>query len=163
MCNIRKLDLKTNIVSTVLGMPGQCGSRSDGPAMYTNIGWPLASGPQLGIAFFGNDLFFADIGKGSIRKLSSTTGNVTTVCTANRPIALAIDSSGTIFFSEQGAFDVKKCTMAGVVSPVAGGTQAYVDGPAGTAQFLNPCVSYTSAQLHYVLPSASCPHMIFYS
>ena len=150
MCSLRKLDIVNNTVSLVLGVPGQCGVLGDGqPALQTNLGWPSASGPQLGIAFFGNDLFFADLGGNAIRMLNSSSGNVTKVCTASRPLAVAIDASGTIFFIEAGTFSVKRCTMAGTVTAVAGGVpnaaaasgQGYIDGPAAVALFKNPTVS----------------------
>ena len=152
---IRKVDISTGIISTVAGT-GTCGYNGDGIlATNAQICAPSA------MAFDGNgDLYFTDRGNNRIRKLTISTGIITTVAgtgtfgyngdgilatnaTLSAPNDVAFDSSGNLFIADWQNSRVRKVDMGtGIISTIAGtGTAGYNgDGIAATiAQITSPC------------------------
>ncbi len=152
---IRKVDLSTGLISTIAGT-GTCGYNGDGIlATSAQICVPSA------IAFDGNgDLYFTDRGNNRIRKITISTGIISTVAgtgtngyngdgiaaTAaqlSNPNDVAFDANGNLFIADWLNSRVRKVDMStGIINTIAGtGTAGYNgDGIAATtAQLGGPC------------------------
>jgi kumamolisin len=97
--------------------------------------------PNAIVADGSNNLYVADIGNNSIRKITASTRAVSTFATGfNAPNGIAIDSSGNLYVADSGNNVIKKITSGGSVSILAGasGTAGYVNGSGAAAEFNNP-------------------------
>ena len=115
---IRKITA-AGIVSTVAGLAGTSGS-SDSPLRF--------NGPR-GIAAVGTDLYVADTGNHTIRKITAA-GTVSTFAGFNGPMGIV--AVGTdLYVADTGNHTIRKITAAGTVSTVAGlaGTSGATDIP----------------------------------
>ncbi|HXC05898.1 MAG TPA: T9SS type A sorting domain-containing protein, partial [Bacteroidia bacterium] len=119
---IRRIDLSTGILSTVAGSRYGIGHSGDGGlASAAKVWYPSA----LAIDFTGN-VFFADENNDRVRKISASTGIITTVAgngvfadngdggtatsaSVSHPIGLALDHNGTLYVSDS-TFSVRKIT-----------------------------------------------------
>ena len=148
---IRKIVLATQTVSTLAGFAGKAGS-DDG----TGAG-ALFDDPQ-GVASDGaGNLFVADSGNHTIRRVVLATGVVTTLAgdpttpgsddgagsaaQFNTPVALVCDGAGNLFVADSGNHTIRKVAIADrVVTTVAGspGIPGSADGMAATARFDTP-------------------------
>jgi len=145
-----RLVTQGGVVTTIAGRAGYNGS-TDGTG--TNA---LFSGPY-GIAVDGaGDVYVADTGNDTIRKLTLNGGVWTTTTFAGQahsggivdgignnarfalPRAIVVDSLGNIYLADQET--IRVVTPAGVVSTVAGmnGVLGSADGKGGNARFDNP-------------------------
>jgi sugar lactone lactonase YvrE len=151
---LRKVSASTGQISTVAGN-GTAGYNGDGIAA-TNAEFSGLDGIAVDSA--GN-IFVADYSNNRIRKVSASTGLISTVAgtgvggfngdgiTAisaelNSPFGVALDSSGNIYISDLGNERIRKVSVStGLISTVAGiGTPGYNgDGIAATsAEFYFP-------------------------
>lgn len=138
-------------VSTFVGTPGNVGGVDSGNASGAAVSFNRVQGPVLDSA--GN-LYVADYGGGTIRKITSS-GTVSTVAgTAGtsgntdatgaaarflRPSGVAVDSAGNLYIADSGNHRIRKITSAGVVTTLAGTNQGSADGAGATvAGFSNP-------------------------
>jgi kumamolisin len=87
-------------------------------------------------------LYMSDEGNNAIRKIDTSTGQVSTLSTGSPalsdPKGIGVDSSGNIFVADTGNNVIRKITQAGAVSTFAGSssfTAGFADG-AGTTQAL---------------------------
>ena len=148
---IRKLDTAGNI-TTIAGTGTQGFSGDGGPATAATLDSP--QGVALDSA---NNLYIADTHNHRVRKLTVSTGILTTIAgttpgfsgdnalaTAaqlNLPIALALDASNNLYFADTGNHRIRKISAAGIISTVAGtGTQGFSgdSGPAISATIDSP-------------------------
>ena len=146
---IRKIDMKTGIVTTVLGN-GQQGSNGDGgPATEASILLPDA----MGLDVHGN-LYVGEKGGYRVRKVDAETGIVTTLVgtgvpgfgdegvpgadsPCNSPEGnIVADPDGTMLWSDCSGRVRKYDGRTGTVTTVAGGTSVHDGGPA-TQGFLS--------------------------
>lgn len=134
-------------VTTIAGAAPRAGS-ADGAGSAALFNHPTG----LAHDNAGN-LYVADTGNATIRKI---TGNqVTTIAGAagqtgaadgtgsaarfNRPLGVAADVLGNIFVADSSNYLVRRVTPAGMVGTYAGsGQEGYLDGPALSAQFMEP-------------------------
>ena len=139
---IRKIS-PTGAVST---LAGSTYGFADGAGSVAKFSYPnsIALDPS------GN-VYVADINNHMIRKIS-TAGNVTTlagstagysdglgtVARFNSPYGIVIDNSGNIYVADIGNQKIRKMTVSGQVSTIAGTTFGFADGNATTAQFSSP-------------------------
>jgi formylglycine-generating enzyme required for sulfatase activity/sugar lactone lactonase YvrE len=146
---IRKIT-SGGVVTTLAGAAGSEGS-ADGigsAARFTN---------PAGVAVDNAGIIYvADASNGTIRKVTSS-GVVTTVAGAPRsvpawldgigstarfsvPWCIAVDSSGTLYVTEQGNNTVRKITIGGVVTTIAGvaGGAGSANGTGSVARFAWP-------------------------
>lgn len=148
---IRKIDLATRVVTTLAGSDGAEGS-SDGFSSAARFFDPF------GIAADGaGNLYVADAGNHTIRKVVVATGEVTTFAgvagspgAANgvgntarfrTPIGLALDSSGSLFVADAGNATIRRIELATrVVTTLAGlaGFPGSADGTGAVARFREP-------------------------
>lgn len=143
---IRKINLDTNIITTVVGT-GVAGATGDavpgnpssGVATQATLNKPTG----LTIAPDGT-MFIADSSNGRIRRVRD--GIITTVVSGLAyPTGVAVAPDGAVFFSEFDAQYIKKLSTSSVVSIAVGtgdqtgGTWPYGDGgPGPSAQLLRP-------------------------
>lgn len=144
---IRRID-PDGTVSTLAGLAGSAGS-ADGngaAARFRGI-------YQLAFASDGN-LYLADSGNHTVRRITLA-GDVTTIAgqsgtaafadgngaTArfNSPAGIASGGSGILYVADSGNNRIRQVTLAGDVSPVAGGSSAgWIDGDVAAARFNYP-------------------------
>ena len=150
---IRKINAATGVITTIAGT-GFGGYNLDGIAATTsNLKNPF------GLALNRNgDLFIADKSNHRIRKISKTTGLISTVAgtgTANfsgdgsssitasisKPLFLTFDKNGNLFFVDADNFRIRKITTStDIISTVAGtGVAGYqADGALATLTNISP-------------------------
>lgn len=135
---IRKVTAATGIITTVAG-PGTIGYPSDGGLATSTI----LNGPKCVAVDSGGNFYFTDNNIFSsnsclIRKVSATTGIITTVAgfgtsgysgdgglatsaQLGNPTGIAVDNSGNIYFADSGNQVIRKVTAAtGIITTVAG-------------------------------------------
>jgi sugar lactone lactonase YvrE len=145
---IRKVS-PTGVVTTIAGAAG-IGGATDGPGRTALFNQPggVAVDPA-------GDVYVADTGNDTIRKISAA-GQVSTVAgtplmpgslngpgtTAlfNAPEGITIDSAGNLYVADSGNNTIRKITSAGVVTTLAGtpGTAGAQDGTGAAARFNGP-------------------------
>ncbi|HWC96215.1 MAG TPA: IPT/TIG domain-containing protein [Candidatus Sulfopaludibacter sp.] len=123
---VRKVD--THGIITTFAGNGTLGNSGDGgPAVNAEFFYPVA------IAVDGpGNVYIADAGNGSIRKVD-TSGTISTYAAPfGDPAGLAIDSAGNLYVSGRDCF-VHKVTPGGTVSTIAGTGGAGFAGDGGPA------------------------------
>ena len=149
---VRMINATTNTISTVAGMGGHQGYTGDsGPATAATLNGP--SGLAMDAA---GDLYIADTGNNVIRKLTISTGIITTIAgtgapgytgdsglataaTLDTPWGLAFASNGTLYFADLANNAIRSISPAGIISTVVGtGAKGFNgDGGPATAAVLN--------------------------
>jgi trimeric autotransporter adhesin len=128
---IRKIDMTTGIVTTIVGN-GVAGSTGDGGlATAAQIEYPV------GLAIdASNILYFSEFSTGKIRKVNLTTGIINTHATGmERLYYITFDQAGNIFAGNDGLSigRVYKISPSGTVTTVAGGSVSGSSGDGGPA------------------------------
>ena len=149
---IRKIELKTGIISTYAGS-GKGGFGGDGgPATAAK----LLSPEGMTFDKHGN-LYFAEIFNQRIRKVSpkgiistyvgtgssgySGDSGKATAATLNEPVSVSVDSAGNIYVVDELNNAIRRVTPAGIITTVAGnGIAGYKGdgGPATAAELTTP-------------------------
>ncbi|MES2388905.1 MAG: hypothetical protein V4543_12960, partial [Bacteroidota bacterium] len=147
---IRKIS--GGIVSTFTGAAG-VGYR-DGTLATAKFNLPIAICTDA-----AGNMYVADYSNNKIRKIS-TDSVVTSIAGSSageadgtgaaakfsNPRAICIDPSGNLVVADYSGHRIRKVTMAGVVTTIAGDTAGFRDGPVATALFHNPTdVDYDAA------------------
>ena len=164
---IRKIDIASAAVTTLAGSAGTSGS-TDGTGTAARFFDPV------GVTTDGTNLFVADTGNHTIRKLVIATGVVTTLAgtagtsgstdgtgtAAKFSDPIGITTDGTyLYVTETGNHTIRKVEIAtGVVSTVAGtaGTSGSADGTGTAATFYTPYGISTDGTNLYVADSYNC-------
>ena len=111
--------------------------------------------PEKLVADAAGNVYVADTGNSSIRRIDAATGAVTTfsgngqsgyvdgpAATArfNGPIGLALDpTSGNIYVADADNYRIRRIDASGTATTLAGsGVRGFLDGPAATARFFEP-------------------------
>jgi len=148
---IREIVLATQTVSTLAGLAGMAGS-DDGAGAGARFANPS------GVASDGaGNLFVADSGNQTIRKVVVATGVVTTLAgdpatwgsvdgtgsaaQFDTPVAVVSDGAGNLFVADSGNHTIRKVVISGgTVTTLAGsaGIAGSDDGTGATARFDNP-------------------------
>jgi RHS repeat-associated protein len=161
-------------IKTIVGTGGTCGFAGDGGlATSARLCYPQ------GVAVDGSgNVYIADYGNHSIRKVTASTGVISTVAGIGGsggysgdggqatsaqlalPMAVAIDSSGNMYIADYGNDLIRKVNSSGVISTFAGtyNSKGYTgDGGAATsAQLNNPIgVAVDASGNVYIVDSAN--------
>jgi sugar lactone lactonase YvrE len=150
---VRKVTASTGFISTVAGIHGTAGYNGDGAAATSA---ELNEPTGVAVDSSGN-LYIADWANSRIRKVTVSTGNISTVAGNGTggfsgdgaaatsaelwdPYGVAVDSAGNIYIADWGNHRIREVTVStGKISTVAGnGTAGYGgDGAAATSAKLN--------------------------
>jgi sugar lactone lactonase YvrE len=145
---LRKIVIATGAVTTLAGSPGRTGA-TDGTGAAARFHYPV------GIVSDGaGNLFVADDGNATLRKVVIATGAVTTFAgfadalnstdgtgtdaRFSYPLGLAIDGAGSLFVSDSQNATIRKVTLAtGAVTTFAGSAESpgTADGTRADARF----------------------------
>ena len=135
---IRKVNVSTGIITTVVGNGARAFTGDDGPAINAAINFPN------GITFdYEGNMYLADTSNQRIRKVNASTGIITTVAgsgptgfengsfsgdggpatgaTLNRPRSIAVDLSGNLLVADQLNNRIRIVTMLTPNLPRTGG------------------------------------------
>ena len=130
---IRKITMSTGIITTVAGDGSYLSTVDNVPATITGLSAPHG----LAIDTF-NNIYIADSGNSRVRKVTASTGIITTIVgtgartspalevtatstTLYYPTGVAIDISGNIFIADSGSDSIYKVTVStGLLKLVAG-------------------------------------------
>ena len=131
---IRKITPE-GVVTTLAGTAGSVGT-TDGNGAAARFGFPVAVATDI-----GNNVYVADAGNNSIRKITAV-GEVTTLRAGNFniPQGVAVDRHGNIYVANTGDQTIRKITLDGVVMTLAGrsGSPGSADGQGSVARFDSP-------------------------
>jgi sugar lactone lactonase YvrE len=153
-CRVREVSASTGVISTVTGT-GTCVYSGDGgTAASANV-----SQPQGVAADSSGNIFIADTGNCAIRRISASTGIISTVAgtgtcgysgdgglatsaTVNAPYGVAVDRSANIFIADTSNCVIRKVTSSNIqISTVAGdhslGCGYSGDGTSATSAQIN--------------------------
>ncbi len=150
---IRKIDGKTNHVSTIAGIPGKKGFAGDGgPAVKAQLADPIS----ISLSPDGKTLLIADIHNKRIRGIDLETGIIKTLAGNGKkgrpkegdqatgqaltdPRASVMDAKGNLYILERGGNALRVVRPDGRIFTLAGsGKKGTRDGPARKAQFSGP-------------------------
>jgi sugar lactone lactonase YvrE len=144
---LRKITL-AGVVRTLLGPPTSSGSADGtGPAARFNQpqGLALDSAGNLYVADTGNSTLRQITSAGVVSTLAGIAGNPGSADGAgsnaqfNRPQGVAVDTTGNVYVADTGNHMIRQISPAGVVSTIAGSTNAGgADGTGTNAQFYAP-------------------------
>jgi len=170
---IRKVTASTGIITTVAGNGTYGYSGDGGPATSAELAYP----EKVALDGSGN-IYIADSYNERIRKVTASTGVITTVAgngTAgysgdggpatsaelSSPAGVALDSSGNIYIADLSNSRIRKVTVStGVITTVAGnGTAGYSGdgGPATSAEIFFPfSVATDSGGNFYIADFDNC-------
>jgi sugar lactone lactonase YvrE len=157
---IRKLTFSTGKVSTFAGTTGMLGG-SDG------IGSAALFNSPTGLTNAAGDLYVADWGSATVRKVATATAAVSTVAGTAKtvgsadgaaarfftPAGVAADGAGNLYVADSGNQTIRKIASAtNVVSTLAGspGISGAADGTGANAQFFTPTGLATDGTNLYV-------------
>ena len=164
---VRRVSAATGVIQTVAGTGHEGFSGDGGPAARARLRAPAG----LAVAPNG-DLYIADAGNHSIRRIAATTGIVTTVAGSeapgfagdggpasgarlSSPQGVAFGPTGDLFIADAGNHRIRRVEIeTGIITSVAGrGTAGFAgDGaPSTEARFDTPCgVAVSASGLYYV-------------
>ena len=151
---IRKVTVSTGIITTVAGTPGWYGYTGDnGPATAAKMQDPE------GLAVDGSgNIFISDWRSHTIRKVTASTGIITTIAgnntagfsgdggqataaVLNYPLGVATDASGNVYIGDRNNNRIRKITVStGIISTIAGNA---------TQGFNSDGIPATNAELNY--------------
>lgn len=148
---LRKVVISGGVVTTLAGVGGVSGS-TDGIGTAAKFNSPVS----VSITADGAALYVADFSSYTIRKVTLSSSNVTTVAgvagtfgtadgtgSAARfrfPRAVLCDASGNVFIADRGNATMRKMTPSFAVTTLAGsaGNLGAVDGAGSAARFITP-------------------------
>ena len=143
---IRKVDATTQKISTVAGV-GAAGSEGDnGPATSAQLNLPYAVATDT-----AGNVFIVDRGNKSIRKVTASTGLISTILSNGHVFSgIATDAAGNIFVSDSTDNTIVRIDRTNFTNQIVAGngTAGYSgdNGAAKAAQLNNPKGLYINSQ-----------------
>jgi sugar lactone lactonase YvrE len=148
---IRKINASTGIITTVAGT-GTAGYSGDGGAATSaKLNYPNA----LCLDGSGN-IYISDVNNSRIRKVTASTGKISTIAgigsagfsgdgglatgaAVANTWAVAVDTAGNVYISDNGNSRIRKITAStGFISTIAGGGSSLLDGVPATTADIGP-------------------------
>jgi sugar lactone lactonase YvrE len=139
---ILKVPVSTGIATEVVG---------SGPAGYSGDGGP-AYAAHLNILNYSSgvavdasgDIYFADTGNNVIRKVTASTGIITTVAGSSaglsNPRGVAVDTAGNLYIADTGHNRIREVAAStGIITTLAGSTRCGYAGDSGAATSAKLC------------------------
>lgn len=141
---VRKIDVKTRVITTIAGT-GEAGFSGDGgPATSAKFGGIYS----IALADDGSTMFLADLDNRRVRAVDLKTGIVSTVAGDGRkgvpedgakaaasplvdPRAVAVDKAGNLYILERGGHALRVVDRAGKIRTVVGTGKAGLSGDGG--------------------------------
>lgn len=157
---IRKVNATTGIITTIAGADSAGFSGDSGLATGA-----MLNAPQGICMDVTGNIYFADQGNNRIRKITATTGIITTIADTAigysfYPIAICVNSIGDLFFLS-GGFIKKINATTGIITAIAGTGGSAASGEGGPA--ISACLGYArgisidiSGNLYVTELSCSC-------
>jgi streptogramin lyase len=145
---IRKITPE-GVVTTLAGFPRQFGS-DDGTGSDARFSYPgdvaVSSSGNVYVADTSNQLIRAITPQGLVSTYAGNAGfsgaddGTVSEATFNNPISLAIDSNGTVYVADTNNHTIRKITIAGSVTTLAGsaGNPGSANGTGAAARFFLP-------------------------
>ena len=151
---IRKVTVSTGIITTIAGTGSNAYSGDNGAATSAQLNHPY----YVALDASGN-VFIADTSNNRIRKVTVSTGNITTIAGTGiyayggdngaatsaqfrYPYGVAVDASGNVYIADNSNNRIRKVTVStGIITTIAGtGTAGYSgdNGAATSAELSNP-------------------------
>ncbi|RSL14962.1 sugar lactone lactonase YvrE [Edaphobacter aggregans] len=149
---IRKITAATGIITTIAGTSTPGFSGDAGPATAAHLNLPTA----LAFDTTGN-LYFADTQNHRIRKITATSGIITTIAgtgtqgfsgdngpaiaaTIDSPTGLAVDVTGNIYIADTHNHRIRRIDTTGTITTIAGSTSGFSgdNAPASAASLALP-------------------------
>jgi uncharacterized protein (TIGR03437 family) len=148
---IRKVTASTGIITTVAGIE-QNGYAGDGSGALS----AMLSKPSSVVFDSAGNMYIADSGNNVIRKVTASTGNISTYAGdfntpgytgdggaatkvgvgLNNPVAVALDSAGNLYIADSENDVIRKVTAAsGIITTIAGNGTPGFSGDGGRAVF----------------------------
>lgn len=144
---IRKIN-SLGIINTIAGTGSTGYSGDGGLAVNAQINWPQ------GLVEYAGDLYFSDSYNHRIRKITTSTGIITTIAGTgvqgfsgdgssaisaqfNFPTGLVFDPSGNLFILDKNNQRIRKINTSGVISTIAGTGIGGYSGDGGIATLAN--------------------------
>ncbi len=172
---IRKVDIVSNIISTVAGSSTSTAFSGDG-GQATAASFHYIYGIALDSS---NNIYVADAGNNRIRMISASTGIINTICglstygwsgdgglavnaILNFPMGVSIDSSDNIYISDSGNNAVRKITSSdNIINTIAGSSTnsgfSGDNGPATVAKLYYPyATTIDSINNVYIVDYGNC-------
>jgi len=149
---IRKVATGTGIITTVAGTPGASGYGGDGSGALS----ATLMKPSSVVFDSAGNMYIADSGDNVIRKVTASTGNISTYAGdfntpgytgdggpatkvgvgLNNPVAVALDAAGNLYIADSQNSVIRKVTAAsGIITTIAGKGTPGFSGDGGRAVF----------------------------
>lgn len=147
-CDVRKVTATTGIINAYAGNYGSCGYSGDGgPATGADLG---GTPGYITLDSAGN-LYIADYYNNAVRKVTASTGIITTIAgngsfgfsgdggsatyaALNNPKGVAVAGDGSIYISDASNYRIREIAASGVISTIAGnGTSGPISNGQGTS------------------------------
>jgi YVTN family beta-propeller protein len=134
---VSKVDAVTGLMTTLLGG----GSDTGDGGLASNVG----SVNPISVALDASgDLFFADQGTGSVRRVDASTSVISTVYSGS-PLAVAVDTAGNLYVADTQGLIEKVAGGTGAATVVAGNIGGFDGSPCGIDPFGDGCLALDSS------------------